>query len=70
MRGGTLHNRLVRDTELIFREYGWKTFLEKRYCSKNVITYFDLYFRKIPDNGGYVIVAGLQQFIEYFRYEF
>lgn len=29
------------------------------------ITYFDLYFRKIPDNGGYVIVAGLQQFIEY-----
>lgn len=31
------------------------------------ITYFDLYFRKIPDNGGYVIVAGLQQLIEYLK---
>ncbi|NMB15128.1 MAG: nicotinate phosphoribosyltransferase [Gallicola sp.] len=31
------------------------------------ITYFDLYFRKIPDNGGYVIVAGLQQLVEYLK---
>ncbi|MDO5649198.1 MAG: nicotinate phosphoribosyltransferase [Gallicola sp.] len=31
------------------------------------ITYFDLYFRKVPDNGGFVIVAGLQQLVEYLK---
>lgn len=29
------------------------------------IAYFDLFFRRIPDNGGFVIMAGLQQVIEY-----
>ncbi|WP_346870255.1 nicotinate phosphoribosyltransferase [Clostridium sp. UBA5119] len=32
---------------------------------KDRIAYFDMFFRKIPDNGGYVIIAGLEQFIEY-----
>ncbi|MDL2310589.1 nicotinate phosphoribosyltransferase [Peptostreptococcaceae bacterium OttesenSCG-928-C18] len=32
---------------------------------ENVITYFDLYFRSIPDNGGFVVTAGLEQFIKY-----
>ena len=32
---------------------------------KDEIAYFDMFFRKIPDNGGYVITAGLEQFIEY-----
>lgn len=32
---------------------------------KERIVYFDMFFRKIPDDGGYVIVAGLEQFIEY-----
>ncbi|WP_346939162.1 nicotinate phosphoribosyltransferase [uncultured Clostridium sp.] len=27
--------------------------------------YFDMFFRKIPDDGGYVIIAGLEQLIEY-----
>ncbi|MCL2111580.1 MAG: nicotinate phosphoribosyltransferase [Clostridiales bacterium] len=27
--------------------------------------YFDLSFRRVPDNGGYVIMAGLEQIIEY-----
>ena len=31
------------------------------------IAYFDLFFRKIPDGGGYVIAAGLQQVIEYLK---
>lgn len=31
----------------------------------NKIAYFDLYFRKVPDNGGFCIFAGLQQVIEY-----
>ena len=27
--------------------------------------YFDMFFRKIPDGGGYAIMAGLDQVIEY-----
>ena len=30
----------------------------------NKISYFDVFFREIPDNGGYVIFAGLEQIIE------
>jgi len=29
------------------------------------IAYFDLFFRKIPDEGGFAIMAGLEQMIEY-----
>ncbi len=29
------------------------------------ITYFDVFFRKVPDNGGFAIAAGLEQVIEY-----
>lgn len=31
------------------------------------IGYFDLFFRRIPDNGGYAIMAGLEQVIEYLK---
>lgn len=31
----------------------------------NEIAYFDVFFRKIPDNGGFAIAAGLEQIIEY-----
>ncbi len=31
----------------------------------NDIAYFDVFFRKVPDNGGYAIVAGLEQVIDY-----
>ena len=30
-------------------------------------TYFDMFFRRIPDNGGFAIMAGLEQLIEYFN---
>ena len=33
----------------------------------NKIAYFDVFFRKIPDNGGYVIFAGLEQVIDYIK---
>lgn len=33
----------------------------------NEIAYFDLFFREIPDNGGYVIFAGLEQIIDYVK---
>lgn len=32
---------------------------------KDKITYFDVFFRKIPDGGGFAIAAGLEQIIEY-----
>ena len=40
------------------------------YFNKNMedrIAYFDVFFRKLPDEGGYAIVAGLEQIINYIR---
>lgn len=31
------------------------------------ITYFDVFFRKVPDDGGFAIAAGLEQVIEYIK---
>ncbi len=31
------------------------------------ITYFDVFFRNIPDDGGYAVFAGLEQLIEYIK---
>lgn len=31
----------------------------------NRIAYFDMFFRRVPDGGGYCIMAGVQQIIEY-----
>lgn len=33
----------------------------------NKTAYFDVFFRKVPDNGGYVVFAGLEQVIEYIK---
>lgn len=32
---------------------------------QNTTAYFDMFFRRIPDEGGYAIMAGLEQLIEY-----
>ena len=32
---------------------------------KDTIAYFDVFFRRVPDGGGYVITAGLEQVIDY-----
>jgi nicotinate phosphoribosyltransferase len=32
---------------------------------KDKIAYFDMFFRKVPDNGGFAIMAGVEQLIEY-----
>ena len=32
---------------------------------KDDIAYFDMFFRKVPDDGGYAIMAGVEQVIEY-----
>jgi len=32
---------------------------------KDTIAYFDMFFRKVPDDGGFAIMAGLEQLVEY-----
>lgn len=32
---------------------------------EDTVAYFDMFFRRIPDNGGYCIMAGVEQLIEY-----
>ena len=40
-------------------------YFEKGY--KDRITYFDLFYRRCPDGGGFAIAAGLEQIIEYIQ---
>ncbi len=32
---------------------------------KDTIAYFDMFFRKVPDDGGFVIMAGVEQLVDY-----
>lgn len=32
---------------------------------KDTVAYFDMFYRKVPDSGGYVIMAGVEQLVEY-----
>ena len=34
---------------------------------KDRITYFDVFFRRVPDGGGFAIAAGLEQVVDYIR---
>ncbi|MBQ7959967.1 MAG: nicotinate phosphoribosyltransferase [Clostridia bacterium] len=34
---------------------------------QNEIAYFDLFFRRVPDNGGFAVMAGVEQVIEYIK---
>ncbi len=40
-------------------------YFEKGY--KDQITYFDLFFRRCPDGGGFAIAAGLEQIVDYIQ---
>ena len=40
-------------------------YLLHEYSDKTV--YFDMFFRRVPDGGGYAIFAGLEQVIEYLK---
>ena len=33
----------------------------------DAVAYFDMFFRKVPDGGGYVIMAGVEQLCEYLK---
>ena len=34
---------------------------------RDTTVYFDMFFRRVPDSGGFAIMAGLEQLIEYFN---
>ena len=34
---------------------------------KDKIVYFDMFFRSVPDGGGYAVMAGVEQMIEYLK---
>ena len=34
---------------------------------QDTITYFDVFYREVPDKGGFSIAAGLEQIIDYVR---
>ena len=38
-----------------------------KYGFKDTITCYDMFFRKVPDGGGFAIMAGLKQLIEYIK---
>lgn len=40
-------------------------YFKSGYYKQNV--YFDVFFRKVPDNGGFAVAAGLEQVIEYIK---
>ena len=35
---------------------------------KDQVTYFDVFFRDVPDKGGFAVCAGLSQIIDYVQY--
>ena len=36
---------------------------------KDTVTYFDMFFRKIPDGGGFAIMAGVEQLVHEWKDE-
>ena len=34
---------------------------------RDTVTYFDMFFRKVPDGGGYAIMAGVEQMVDYLK---
>ena len=34
---------------------------------RDLVTHFDMFFRKVPDNGGFAIMAGVDQLIDYLK---
>ncbi len=56
-----------RNLELVADFYEFT--MSNGYFVKNMndIAYFDVFFRKIPDNGGFAIFAGLEQIIEFIK---
>ena len=61
MKQRTNYTMLCDFYELTMGNGYFQTGLKDRIC------YFDVFFRKVPDGGGFAIAAGLEQIIEYIR---
>ncbi len=57
-----LNMTMLCDFYELTMSYGY---FEKGYADR--ITYFDLFFRRCPDGGGFAIAAGLEQIVEYIQ---
>ncbi len=62
-----MSKEFVRENYTLLCDFYELTMGNGYFCSglRDRITYFDLFFRKVPDNGGFAIAAGLEQVIEY-----
>lgn len=62
------YKRLPRNYTLMTDEYEF-TMANGYYQNgmQNQIAAFDVFFRKVPNNGGYAIMAGLDKVIEYIK---
>lgn len=38
-----------------------------QYGYKDTIGYFDMFYRNIPDHGGFVIMCGVEQVVDYLK---
>ena len=57
------------DLELVSDFYEFtmsNAYLQKK--MENKMAYFDVFFRRIPDGGGYAIAAGLESIIDYVQH--
>ena len=59
-----LNNELMLVTDYYEYTMAYAYFKENK---QNQIAYFDVFIRKIPDSGGYIVFNGLHKFI-YLRY--
>ena len=63
-----MKNALCQDKNLTMLTDFYELTMANGYFAKgfkNKICYFDMFFRKVPDNGGYAIMAGVEQLVKY-----
>ena len=61
---------MIRDENLTMLTDFYEITMANGYFKSGIvdeIAYFDLFFRKVPDGGGYAVMAGLEQLINYLQ---
>ena len=65
-----MENQMINDRNLTMLTDFYEITMANGYLSnsmENTVAYFDMFFRKIPDNGGFVLMAGLHQLVDYLK---
>ena len=65
-----LEKRNVQKTNLTMLTDFYEITMANGYLTngfEDTVVYFDMFFRELPDNGGYAIMAGVQQLVDYIR---